>query len=93
MKNKRKRHSSSFKAQVALGAAKEQKTLSELSSQYGLQATQISQWKSHLKNNAPGLFSAPTRKADDKDRPVDELYRQIGQLKVELDWPKKKVGG
>jgi len=87
----RKRYSAKFKAQVALSAVREEKTLSELSSEYGIHANQIVRWKKELLNRADEVFS---READQRTQDVEvreaELFRQIGQLKVELDWLKKK---
>lgn len=92
MKAKRKRHSSEFKAKVALEALKGQKTMSELSHDYGLHATQISQWKTQLKEGIGELFT-PRRGKEKQDREAVEgaLYEEIGRLKVELDWLKKNT--
>ncbi len=84
----RKRHSAEFKAKVALEAAKEIKTLNELASQYGVHATQISQWKKQLLESMPGLFSTQ-KKNTDHTKKFDELYRQIGEVTVERDRLKK----
>lgn len=87
---KRKRHSAAFKAKVALEAAKEIKTLNELSSEYGIHQSQISQWKSQLLSSVTTLFSS--KSADKKEvKSIDELYRQIGEVTVERDWLKKKL--
>ena len=91
MQAKRKRYSAKFKTRVALEALKEQKTLSELSSAYGIHSNQISLWKKQLLTNAEDIFSnRKQRKAKEQEHLETELYRQIGQLKVELDWLKKK---
>jgi len=87
----RKRYSAKFKAQVALSAIREEKTLSELSSEFGIHANQIVRWKKEFLSRAEEIFS---READKRNQDAEareaELYRQIGQLKVELDWLKKK---
>lgn len=91
--NIRKSYSSSFKVQVALSAIKEERTVAELSSHYSVHPNQIRTWKKHLKNNASSLFAKKgKRKEKENDALIDELYRQIGRLKVELDWLKKKSG-
>ncbi len=89
---KRKRRSAQFKFKVALEAAKGIKTLSELSSEYGVHSTQISEWKTQLLNDGVIIFSRTTaRQQRDQEALQGELYEQIGRLKVELDWLKKKV--
>lgn len=91
MQKIRKRHSASFKAQVALEAIRERKTLSQLSTEHSVHANQISQWKQQLLDNAEQLFSkTPPGQEKEKLQLEAELYQQIGQLKVELDWLKKK---
>ena len=87
----RRRFDAAFKAKVALEALKEEKTTSQLSSEYGVHPNQIQQWKKHLLLELPGIFSRNSnRSKDEKEGLTDELYKQIGQLKVELDWLKKK---
>lgn len=92
MKSKRKRHSAEFKATVALAAAKEAKTLTELASEYGVHPNQITQWKKQLLETLPEIFSqGRKREKEDQEALQAELYQQIGKLKVEVDWLKKKV--
>ena len=87
----RKSYSSAFKAKVALEAVKKERTISQLSSEYGVHANQINQWRKRLLEELPGVFSQKRQKKEkDTEELQDELYRQIGQLKVELDWLKKK---
>lgn len=87
----RKSHDAAFKARVALEALKEEKTLAQLSSEFGVHANQIRQWRQKLLEEVPTLFSDRRKKNDqDNEELVAELYRQIGQLKVEVDWLKKK---
>jgi transposase len=88
---KRRNHDSVFKAKVALDAVRGEKTIAQLSSEYGVHANQISQWKKKLLEELPELFSEKRRSREvDKEELEAELYRQIGQLKVELEWLKKK---
>ena len=87
----RKNHDATFKARVALEAVKGEKTLAELSSGYSVHANQIGQWKKQLLEELPTLFSDRKKKVERQREEVEsELYKQIGQLKVELDWLKKK---
>ncbi len=91
MSGVRKSYSSKFKAKVALEAAKQDKTIAQLSSEYGVHSNQISQWKKILIRELPGIFTGKPRAKEKKAEELQaELYRQIGQLKVELDWLKKK---
>jgi len=87
----RKRYSAEFKAKVALEAAKEIKTLNELASLYEVHSVQISQWKKQLLENIAGMFSTQ-KKSVNHTKKFDELYRQIGEVTVERDWLKKKLG-
>ena len=93
MKNKRRNHSAAFKAKVALAAIKGDKTIAELASEYEVHPNQITQWKRQLFDSLPEVFSRK-RRHDQRDQEAltSELYQQIGQLKVELDWLKKKSG-
>jgi len=89
--NMRKNHDAAFKAKVALEALKGDRTMAELSSEFGVHANQIRQWRQKLVDELPGVFSDRRRKNDkETEEETSELYRQIGQLKVELDWLKKK---
>jgi putative transposase len=87
----RKTHDAALKAKVALEALKGEKTIAQLSSQFGVHPNQIGKWKKDLLERLPEIFSAKWRKEHKTDEElVEELYKQIGQLKVELDWLKKK---
>ena len=89
----RKQHSSGFKAQVALEAIKNQKTIAEISSDNGVHPSQVNKWKKQALDSLPGIFSGNNGNGKDESEKLQaELYQQIGQLKVELDWLKKKVG-
>lgn len=89
----RKRCGRKFKAKVALEALKGEKTATELASQYGVQTSQITRQKKQVVEMLPEVFS----NKQEKDRAEAEelqgdLYKQIGQLKLELDWLKRKSG-
>lgn len=89
----RRNYDESFKTKVVLETLKEQKTLSQLSSEFGLHANQISDWKRQAISGLPSLFGA---KRDSVSEDLQEeltapLYQQIGQLKVENDFLKKKL--
>src|SRR5215467_16364691 len=88
----RKRYSADLKAKVALEAIRGQKTANELASEYGVHPTQIAQWKKQVLEEMPEIFSHRRQKgAQEEEALKDALYQQIGQLKVELDWLKKKL--
>jgi transposase len=82
---------SGFKAKAALAALKGDKTLAQLAQEFGAHATQISTWKQRLVEGAGELFEDRRRKRTTEETPVDELYEQIGRLKMELEWLKKKL--
>ncbi len=87
----RKRYEAKFKAKLALEAVKQEKTIAQLSSTYGVHTNQITQWKKRLIQELPGIFSGRRKKEELETEEIQaELYRHIGQLKVELDWLKKK---
>ena len=90
--NKRKRYSSEFKAKVAVDALKEQKTLSELANQYQIHSVQISTWKKQLLDGSASIFKNSTNNNQKKQQNLEaHLYQEIGRLKIELDWLKKKL--
>ena len=87
----RRSHSSAFKAKVAFEAMKKEKTIAQLSSEYGVHSNLINQWKRRVMQELPEIFSKKrSKQKQDTEELVSELYRQIGQLKVEVDWLKKK---
>jgi putative transposase len=94
MAKKRNRPSASFKAKVALAAVKELKTVSELASQYSVHPTQVHQWKRQLIERAEEVFGTAhgrSGKAQETEALQVQLYEQIGRLKMELEWLKKKA--
>jgi putative transposase len=89
----RRRHSAEFKAKVALEAIRGQRTGNEIASAYGVHPVQVAQWKKQALDGLAQLFGDQRAKAAQDDETLRaELYQQIGQLKVELDWVKKKAG-
>lgn len=87
----RKSFSPEFMAKVALAAIKEETTIAELSSKYEVHRTQIGNWRKQALEGLVEVFKGKRDKSKkDNERLVDELYRQIGQLKVENEWLKKK---
>ena len=92
MKGTRKQHTAAFKAQVALAALKGDKTVNELASHYGVHPTLIHGWKKQLLAGAEQLFSNGAKVATTDAEVVQaQLYEQIGRLKMELEWVKKKA--
>jgi putative transposase len=92
MAGKRKNHTAAFKAQVALAALKGDKTVNELAGQFAVHPTLIHAWKKQLLAGAESLFAngAKAEKAD-AEAAQAELFEQIGRLKMELEWVKKKA--
>ena len=88
----RKTYNSSFKSKVAIEAIKGDKTIAELSSSFEIHRDQIQKWKKIALRGISGLFSdkQTNKEKRNSEKLTDELYRQIGQLKVENDWVKKK---
>ena len=87
MAKKRKRHSATTKARVAIEALRERKTMAQIASQYQVAPTQVGNWKKEAIKRLPEIFET-AKKAQD-DQLVDTLYEQIGRLQVELAWLKK----
>jgi transposase-like protein len=93
MTTTRKQYSPRFKARVALEAIRGEKTLSQLGSQFKVHPMQIAKWRKAAIEQLPDLFvDGRTRKPNGTEGDSDALYQEIGRLKVELDWLKKKVG-
>ena len=86
----RKQYEAAFKARIALEAVKGEKTIAQIASESGVHPNQIRQWRQHLLDVLPEAFSNRRPQEEKARDDVEaELYRQIGQLKVELDWLKK----
>ena len=92
MAKKRKSHTATFKAQVALAAVKGDKRVSELGTLHGVHPTMIHTWKKQLVSNAEELFQTGAKTSSVEHEALQaQLYEQIGRLKTELDWLKKKA--
>ena len=92
MARARRRFDSRFKAKVALEAVRELRTVSEIGKQFRVHPSQVALWKKQLLSKAEQVFESSAGKASKGDEPESgELYEQIGRLKVELEWLKKKV--
>ena len=87
----KKRYPAAFKSKVALEALKGHKTLSEIASEYEVHPNQVSQWKRQLREGMEHIFTNPSRSNRSEEKEKDRLYQEIGRLKVELDWFKKKL--
>jgi transposase len=91
--SKRKNHASGFKAKVALAALSSEKTIAELSSEFGVHQTLIHKWVRQLKESAAGIFSGEIRTDEARtEKELHELHAQIGQLTVERDFLAKAWG-
>jgi transposase len=88
MKASRKKHSSAFKAQVAIAALKERETLAELSKRFDVHPTMISKWKQEFVDRSSEIFSTKAPK-DDFENEKNRLFAKIGELEMERDWLKK----
>lgn len=93
MTKQRRQHSAEFKFRVALEAATGLKTISELASEHEIHPNLVRQWKSELLEKGPTVFGSAKeeRLARDQAAREMELYEQIGRLKMELEWVKKKA--
>ena len=92
MTGTRKRHSAAFRARVALEAAKQTRTLAELSGTFQVHSVQISKWKKQLLDGVDSLFSDGRRRERQEGQADQaELYERIGRLNMEVEWLKKSV--
>jgi transposase-like protein len=92
MTTTRKQHSPQFKARVVIEAIRGQKTLSQLASQFKVHPIQIAKWRKSALEQMPELFVDGRKRRAQSGETDNALYEEIGRLKVELDWLKKKVG-
>jgi transposase-like protein len=96
MSTKRRNYTPQFKFRVALEAAQNQKTVSQIAGSYNIHTNLVNTWRKQLTENGPGIFlsasarSAAAKKEAENAQKETELYEQIGRLKMELEWLKKK---
>jgi transposase len=91
MSKKRNRYTPEFKAKVALAALKNEETISELAARFGVHPTMINNWKRALLDGAADVFDKGHSSRKHGESQIDDLYRQIGRLKVENDFLSKKL--
>jgi transposase-like protein len=90
---KRKTFTSEFKAKVAIAALKGHQTTNEIAQEFGVHPTQVNTWKKQLLESSSDVFGkGKQRREADFENERETLYSQIGRLKVEVDWLKKKTG-
>lgn len=89
----KKKHTNELKAKVVLAALREDRTMSALASEYGVHPIQIGQWKNRAMRNLPRLFDGGMNGHDKEQKVlIEKLYGKIGEVEVENDWLKKKLG-
>ena len=89
----RRERTGEFKVKIVLEALKGQKTINEIASRYGVHPVQVTQWKKQVLEELPVVFSDRRGRAmREAEEERARLYEQIGRLKVELEWLKKKLG-
>lgn len=90
---KRRVHPADFKAKIGLEAVRGVKTINEIAQEHNVHPQLVTQWKKEILENASSLFDTKRGpKAVDESSPEDKLYSEIGRLKMETDWLKKKLG-
>jgi transposase-like protein len=87
----RKRHSPGLKMKVAMDATVGEKTIAEIASKHRVHPTQVSQWKKQFQESAPEIFGGKKQQSGPSEALVSQLYEEVGRLKFELDWVKKKA--
>ena len=87
----RRKYTAEFKAKVALEAMQENQTLPELCSKYQLSPNQVNQWKRQLKERSADAFKTEANGKDDKDRLIEQLYKTIGELTMDVEFLKKNL--
>ena len=92
MKQKRRKFTAAFKAQVAIEALKERESLAELSRRFEIHPNIIGKWKQEFLENSASVFDKKSDSVTDQQVDVDKLYSKIGQLEMENDFLKKNLG-
>jgi len=94
MTTTKRQHTAEFKVQVALALLKEDETMAQICSRFGIHPTQARRWREHAVESLKTGFGQGTasQQLQEKDRQIEELYKRIGQLNVESEWLKKKTG-
>ena len=90
MKAKRKRHNGAFKARVGLEAVMGIKPVAQIAREYQVHPTQVTQWKTVIRERLPELFEVGENSSAEQERVIGQLHQKIGELTVDLDWLKKK---
>lgn len=89
----RKRYTATIKARIVIELLKEEKTMTQLSSEYGVSPKQLTRWKNYALTEMPRLFENKNDKSQEKyNRKINELYAEIGRLTTQVNWLKKKSG-
>ena len=88
----RKRHSPQFKAKVALATIQNDETIAQIASRFGVHPTMVSTWKRQMLEGVADIFDKGHNSKNQSQTQADELYRQIGKLKVENDFLSRKLG-
>jgi len=88
----KKKHEKGLKARIALEAIRGEKTIAEIASEYKVHPNQVGQWKKKALAGLPEIFEKGDSKKDKElEKEKDNLYKQIGKMKIENDWLKKKL--
>ena len=92
MSKSRKRYSPDFKAKVAIDALRDDESVAQLAGRHGVHPTMINQWKRKMREGAAAIFDNSRKTLQKNEALMDELYKEIGKLKVERDFLSKKLG-